>query len=87
MQVAHEQDILKHEEGRFALSRLYELGGKTGVFPRFYELKGVESGAQSESGGSYSDFFTGLYGPRKLGIKVIRVAKEDKEKLMKVRWF
>jgi len=81
--VTHEEGIL--DDGGFVLSRLLDLAEEARVFPRYYQLTGIESDFQPIRGGAFADVCEGQYKSERLCLKMIRLfGEQNKVEVLKI---
>lgn len=82
----HEAEFLMGDERKRVLSLLCKLAQSAYVFPRCYELQGVQyNPLKPLGGGGYADVFKGEYENRVICLKIVRLgSKHDKLRMLAV---
>lgn len=85
VQVAHNEDLIYTSERRRALSLLCKLAKSARVFPRCYELKGIEYDSEPVDGGGFAEVHKGKYRDEKICLKIVRVyQKQQSDEILRV---
>ncbi|KXN90844.1 Serine/threonine-protein kinase HT1 [Leucoagaricus sp. SymC.cos] len=82
--VLHEDGILEGGTGKQMLRLFTKLARSANVFPRCYELKGVElEMTKPQDGGGFADIYRGKCGKQSICLKVVRsFRRQDNSKLL-----
>lgn len=84
--ILREMNDLTTEEGKRALSLLCKLAKSINIFPRCYELKGIQCDPLKPlGGGGFAEVYKGEYGSQAICLKIVRLHQnQDKIQLLAV---